>query len=310
MLIAWESIQNSIYYIEKNLAKRIDIDELSKLSYLSPFYYQRFFSRLVGKPVMEYIRLRRLANAAEYMITNRDSRIIDVAFCFGFENHETFTRSFKSIYGMTPENYRSNPRQLSHFLIPDISLNYRLADENVPLISNGIILEVSRKHINTPRMFLGLSIQNPMGDNPGVDLLGELWDKLHYQKPILNNLLLTGQEVGVSSPGESPGNFTYFAGVEVSNIDDSPIDYLIWVMPLGNYIICSFEAENFYLLTTNALNKARDYMFGVWLPNHNIAFEPFMAELYYDTSPVTSRMELWVKIKDGTTNINSTDILT
>ncbi len=92
-------------------------------------------------------------------------------------------------------------------------------------------------------------------------------------------------------------------------IEDIPIGYLIWVMPIGNYIICSFEAKNFYLLTTNALNKARDYMFGVWFPNHNIAFEPFMVELYYDTSPEASRMELWVKINNGTTNIDSMDVL-
>lgn len=305
---AWESIQNTLLYIEKNLSDRIDIDELSKQSNLSVFYFQRLFSRLVGKPVMEYIKLRRLANAAEYMITNRDSRIIDVAFCFGFENHETFTRSFKSTYGMTPENYRSYPRPLSHFHIPDISLNYRLVDENVPLITSDILLEVSRKHINTTRMFLGLNIQNPMGDNPGIDLLGELWDRVHDQKPFLSNLIQTGQEIGVSSPGEMPGNFTYFAGAEVSNIDNIPIDYLAWVMPIGNYIVCSFEAENFYLLTTSALNKARDYMFRVWLPNHNIIFEPFMAELYYDTSPEASRMELWVKIKDGATSVNNTDI--
>ncbi len=302
---AWESIQNTLFYIEKNLTARMEIDELSKQSNLSVFYFQRLFSRLVGKPVMEYIKLRRLANAAEYMITNRDSRIIDVAFCFGFENHETFTRSFKSTYGMTPEKYRSYPRPLSHFHIPDISLNYRLVDENVPLITSDILLEVSRKHINTPRIFLGLNIQNPMGDNPCIDLLGELWDRVHDQKPFLSNLIQPGQEIGVSSPGEMPGNFTYFAGAEVSNMDDIPIDYLAWVMPMGNYIVCSFEAENFYLLTTSALNKARDYMFRVWLPNHNIVFEPFMAELYYDTSPEASRMELWVKIKDGTTRVNN-----
>lgn len=295
---AWESIQNSIYYIEENLADKIEIDQLSKRSYLSPFYYQRLFSRLVGKPVMEYIKLRRLANAADYLNTNRDSRIIDVAFHFGFESHETFTRSFKSTYHMTPENYRSNPRQLSHFLIPDISLSYRLIDENVPLIADGIILEIKRNQLEVSRIFAGLKIQNPMGDNPGIDLLGELWDKLHMIKPSLSNLVPMGQEVGVSSPGESPGNFTYFAGAEVSSIDEMPMDCLAWIMPTGNYIICSFEAESFYLLTTNALNKARDYLFKVWLPNHNIDFELFMAELYYDISPEATKMELWVKLKD------------
>lgn len=121
---ARETIQNSIYFIEKNVDKRIEIDELSKQSYLSPYYYQRLFSKLVGKPVMEYIKLRRLAKAADYMIANKNSRISDVAYRFGFENHETFTRSFKSTYGITPENYRANPSQLSHFHAPDISLSY------------------------------------------------------------------------------------------------------------------------------------------------------------------------------------------
>lgn len=55
--------------------------------------------------------------------------------------------------------------------------------------------------------------------------------------------------------------------------------------------VCSFEAENFYLLTTNALNKAIDYMFGVWLPRHQLSSEPFMAEVYFDDNI----MEIWLK---------------
>ncbi|HWT77102.1 MAG TPA: AraC family transcriptional regulator [Mobilitalea sp.] len=294
---AWDSIQNTIHYIEENLSEKIDIDDLSKKANLSPFYFQRLFNRLVGKPAMEYIKLRRLANAADYLIMNNNNRIIDVAMEFGFENHETFTRAFKATYGMTPENYRNNPRQLSHFLEPDISLNYRLIDENVPLIADGITLEVSRKHLETPRIFTGMSIQNSIDDTPGVDLLGELWNRFHEQKPSLSNIMSYGQEAGVSSPGERPGCFTYFAGAEVSCTDDIPDKYTVWSMPIGDYIICTFEAENFYLLTTNALNKARDYMFGVWIPAHKLATEFFMAELYYDTTPEASKMEIWLKIK-------------
>lgn len=295
---AWDSVQSSIRYIEEHLSEQIDIEELSKIAYLSPFYYQRLFNRLVGKPVMEYIKLRRLANAAEFLKTNNNHRIIDVALRFGFENHETFTRAFKSTYGMTPVEYRVRPRQLSHFLMPDISLNYHLIDENVPLISEGITLEVSREHLDTPRIFSGLSIQNPIGDTPGVDLLGELWNKFHQEKPSLSNILLHGQEAGVSSPGETSGCFTYFAGAEVSCADDTSANFSVWSMPKGNYVICSFEAENFYLLATNALNKARDYMFGVWMPNHNLVSELFMAELYYDTIPEASKMEIWLKIRE------------
>lgn len=70
------------------------------------------------------------------------------------------------------------------------------------------------------------------------------------------------------------------------------------MLPSGTYAVCAFEAENFCLLTTNALNKARDYMFGVWLPNHQIAVEPFMAELYGLTTPEATAMEIWLRIKD------------
>ncbi len=294
---AWNSIQNTIQYIENNLTEKINIEELAGVAYLSPFYFQRLFNRLVGKPVMEYVKLRRLAGAADYLNGNKDSRISETAYLFGFENHETFTRAFKAVYGMTPENYRANPRPLTHFIMPDISLNYYMVDENVPLISDGITLEVSRFYLSKSRSFIGYSIQNPMGDEPGVDLLGELWDKFHEHKASIQGLKRNGQEAGVSSPGEKQGFFTYFTGGEVEEGEFTE-DFIQWDMPAGNYIICTFEAENFQLLVNEALNKARDYLFGVWLPKHTINTEYFMAELYYDITPEATKMELWVKIKE------------
>lgn len=292
---AWDSIQNTLKWLEENLSERIEIEKLADIAHLSPFYYQRLFSRLVGKPVMEYSKLRRLANAADYLAKNR-SRIIDVALNFGFENHETFTRSFKDTYGLTPEEYRASPRPLSHFLMPDLSLNYYLVDENVPLVADGIVLEVRRTYLDTPRLFTGLAVQNPIADTPGIDFLSELWNRFHDQKQTIENLLPNGNEVGAAYPGEAEGYFTYFAGAEASNNRIQP-GFVHWTMPSGEYAICSFEAKDFHMLTTNALNKARDYMFGVWLSNHKLTTEPFMAELYFDTEPDASVMEIWLKTK-------------
>jgi len=280
---AWDSIQTSIKWIEENLSEKIEIEKLADIAYLSPFYYQRLFYRLVGKPVMEYVKLRRLANAADYLAANQ-GRILDVAFNFGFENHETFTRTFKATYGMTPEDFRANPRPLSHFLMPDFTLNYYLVEENVPLVADGIILEIRKTLLENLRMFIGLSIQNPIADTPGVDFLSELWHHFHDQKQSLTDLIPNGNEAGVSSPGVTSGCFTYFAGSEVNSLIAQP-GFTPWTMPVGEYVICSFEAESFYLLTTNALNKARDYMFKVWLPSHNLISDPFMVELYFNTSP-------------------------
>lgn len=54
---AWEAIQKSLDFIEKNINEDFDIEQLAKESALSPFYFQRLFSRLVKKPVREYIKL-------------------------------------------------------------------------------------------------------------------------------------------------------------------------------------------------------------------------------------------------------------
>ncbi len=292
---AWDTIQNTLKWIEENVSEHIEIEKLADMAHLSPFYYQRLFSRLVGKPTMEYVKLRRLANAADYLSKNQ-GRIVDVAMDFGFENHETFTRAFKDAYGITPEAYRAEPRPLSHFLFPDISLKYCLVDENVPLVADGIVLEIHRTVVKNSRSFAGFTIQNPIADTPGIDYLSELWTRFHHEKSKIPTLLPDGMEAGVAYPGTTKVSFTYFAGAEIT--DSATLqDYAIWSMPQGEYAVCSFEAENFYLLTTNAMNKARDYMFDVWLPNRQLTSEPFMAELYPAVSPDASIMEIWIKLK-------------
>lgn len=292
---AWESIQITLKWIEENLSEHAEIEKLAEIAHLSPFYYQRLFSRLVGKPVMEYMKLRRLANAAD-QLAKIPRKIIDVAFDNGFENHETFSRAFREAYGLTPEEYRKAPRPLSHFLMPELSLMYQLIDENVPLVAEGIVLEVRRTQLAAPRYFSGLSVQNPMRDTPGIDFLGELWNRVHMQKQDIVNLLPGGNELGMSTPGVVEGCFSYFAGAEISK-SEKQTGYENMVMPAGSYAACAIEAENFSLLTTNALNKARDYMLGVWLPSHKAIIDPFMAELYGDTSPESSSMEIWFRIK-------------
>lgn len=289
---AWESIQKTLDWLEAHLDEELSVEALAEMANLSPFYYQRLFARLVKRPVMEYARLRRLARAAEHL-ARHEGRIVDAALTFGFASHETFTRAFKDAYGLTPEAYRASPRPLSHFLKPDLSMNYRLVDEGVPLAAEGVVLEVTRKPLTAPRRFTGFCVQNPIADTPGIDLLGELWDRLHRYKEDIPGRLPGGCELGVSFAGTREGCFSYFAGAEAG--EAAPQGFEDYTLPEGGYIVCAFEAENFAQLTTEALNKARDYLFCVWLPGHGLTCEPFMAELYATTTPETCGMEIWLK---------------
>ena len=311
---AWESIRNTIDWIEEHLAEPMALDELAAEANLSPFYYQRLFRRTVKKPLREYIMLRRLARAADTLAAQHH-RIVDVAFEVGFENHETFTRAFKRTYGLTPEQYRTAPVLLSHFRKPDLSMQYRLVDIAVPLVADGVVLEMRDEGLSSPRYFAGVTRAVPVDFSPGVDNLVALWNQFHRIKAAETRFLPGGPELGVSYPGPDDGTFTYFAGAEVKAPLDGAGDFETWTLPPGSYTVCEVEAESFQLLVTEALEKARDYLFGVWLPERRRCAQPFLAELYgaelnkeepepgYDPSRIegddaVSVMELWVKTDD------------
>jgi len=294
---AWEAIQKTLDYIEENIEKDVEIEELAKIASLSLFYYQRLFSRLVKKPVREYVKLRRLARVSE-VLKDKSRRILDYALEYGFGSHENLTRSFKDAYGMTPEQYRENPVALNHFNKPDLMLGYTLIDEGVPLISEGIVLEITRRTFNEPVNFMGvigyvpISDQIPVGESTGIDMPGEIWRRFHKEEGQIRRIP-KGLELGVAYMGDAPeGCFTYFAGAEVEagTTDDR---FQMWQLPAREYIVCGFEAENFDALTNEALNKAIKYS-GLWLEKHNLAMDTFMPEVYYSSTPETAYMELLI----------------
>lgn len=295
---AWEQIQMTVDYIETHISEEIAIADLAKLASLSQFYYQRLFSRLVKKPVSEYIKLRRLSRACE-ILSNKDKRILDIALDFGFSSHTSFTRTFKEAFGITPEEFRENPVRLNNFGKPELLLHYTLIDENVPLITDGIVLEITRKQLLSAEHFIGLTgkvsmTQIPVGVETGVDILGALWDSFHASKADITALMADGDELGVSTMGGEEGHFTYFAGGQ-ARLNEQSEDFANWELPAGEYIVCSIEAEDFEHLVADTLYKAQGYLFGTWLPNHNMVTEAFCVERYKNHSPETTCMEIWVR---------------
>jgi AraC family transcriptional regulator len=57
-------LNNVINYIEKNICGTIDYDRAAQISGTSVFHFQRIFSFLLGIPISEYIRRRKMTLAA------------------------------------------------------------------------------------------------------------------------------------------------------------------------------------------------------------------------------------------------------
>ncbi len=296
---AWEAIQNSLGYIEDHLPEDIKMETLANVAALSPYYFQRLFGRLVRKPVNEYVKLRRLAKASE-ALNNTEKRIIDIALEYGFSNHANFTRAFKEAYGITPDMYRISPVILNQFIKPDLLLQYVMIDENVPLITDGIVLEVTRKYLDKPRRIIGITGDVPIkellgGKTTSVSTAGGLWDEFHRQKSHIPHLLADGNEYGILYLGPArEGCCTYLAGAEADG-NGTAEGYSSFTLPCGEYIVCCFEAKNFVELIGSAVFKASSFMEG-WMKKHNLTCDYFAAEVYQDIDPDASYMEQWLPI--------------
>lgn len=302
---AWEQIQITIEYIEDHLNQEISIAALAEKAGLSQFYYQRLFHRLVKKSVAEYIRLRRMSKAVDILL-DKEQRILDIALGLGFETHEHFSRTFKNTYGMTPTEYRKNPRTLNRMTKPELLLNYVIIDEGVPLITDGIVIEINRKHFDLDVTYIGFIKKLPLeygaglGSDPGVDVLSNLWDEVHAYKKLVQGAIIGSEEVGVMLPCSEEGFYHYFAGIHMNaNNYEMQSELIQWIQPQGEYLVCSFEAENFYYLVTDVLYKAQQYIFSTWLPKHKLQTEAFCMEYYETHTPETTKMEIWMKLKEA-----------
>jgi AraC family transcriptional regulator len=133
----------------------------------------------------------------------------------------------------------------------------------------------------------------PGGGETGVDELGKLWDTFHRNKPTIQGLKKDGDELGVAFPGTKEGYYRYFAGAEADS-NEIPEGYSSWELTKDEYIVCSFEAEDFEHLVMDAVYKAHKYVFETWLPNHNLTSKPFATERYASHSSETTNMEIWI----------------
>ena len=109
-----EDIQSALMYIEANLTEDLEIRDIAKKAFLSPFYFQRIFAAMCGISVGEYIRCRRLTLAGEELASS-DAKVIDVAAKYGYESPDSFNRAFQRFHSISPSAARKTGASLRSF---------------------------------------------------------------------------------------------------------------------------------------------------------------------------------------------------
>ncbi|MCT4566422.1 MAG: AraC family transcriptional regulator [Maledivibacter sp.] len=122
-------LTNALDYIEENIEGKIDIYEVAKISYSSPSHFQRMFYMIMDVTIAEYIRKRKLTLAAQELATSR-AKVIDIAFKYGYETPEAFSKAFKNLHGIPPSAARRPGIKLKAY--PRLSFQISIkGDENM-----------------------------------------------------------------------------------------------------------------------------------------------------------------------------------
>ena len=129
-----QGIQKAIDYIEENITEKIDYEEVAKRAYSSSFHFQRVFGIMCGFTLGEYIRRRRLTLAGNELL-RKNMKVIDIAFKYGYETPESFSRAFYKFHGIMPSQVK-NGYSLKSFsrlsvrldLIGGIEMNYKIQE--------------------------------------------------------------------------------------------------------------------------------------------------------------------------------------
>lgn len=92
-------------HIDQHLDVALDNAHLAAAAHLSESHFSRAFRAQIGQTPAQYVRERRIAAAAHWLVTTSDS-IDAIAARVGFANRFHFSRVFLAVMGTPPAAYR------------------------------------------------------------------------------------------------------------------------------------------------------------------------------------------------------------
>lgn len=100
-------INDVLYEIHRDTSAELSADVLAKVAAYSEQHFHRVFQEVVGESVHQYVRRTRLEQAANQLMFDRKRPVLEVAEQCGFASLSSFTRAFKSTFGVTPGRWRT-----------------------------------------------------------------------------------------------------------------------------------------------------------------------------------------------------------
>ena len=273
-----KSFNSTIDYIETVLEDEIDEKKITHLSGYSYAMFSRLFSILTETTLSEYLRVRKLTEAA-IALRDTDEKVIDIAFRFGYESSDSFGTAFKNFHGFTPSEVRNGkPFKL------------------ISRIQLALTVKGGRSMNVTIQKKGSFTVAGFNEENINSSLCPKVWNKL-YEKYSHEELasLGDGESVGICHDVESPNVINYMAGYIVTDVDKAKSMGLdILEVEEAEYAIVELKG-----VVPECIHNGWKYVMEVFFPEHGYVHSGSPDFEYYHEGDMDSKdykMELWIPI--------------
>jgi AraC family transcriptional regulator len=148
----------ALWTIERHLERLLTLGDLADACGVSQFHLAHAFGEATGLSVMQYVRGRRLTEAAQSLTSGNAPDILNLALDAGYGSHEAFSRAFRAQFGATPEMVRKSKTVENLAMIRPMKVPER----------TGFTLE-SPRFVSSPAMLVaGLAERHSFGATQGI----------------------------------------------------------------------------------------------------------------------------------------------
>ncbi|WP_103867322.1 GyrI-like domain-containing protein [Aquimarina sp. I32.4] len=100
-------INDVIDFIENNLDTDLSLETLSKKAHYSSFHFHRIFAVYTGETLNTFINRRRIERIASILLVGTTTPLNRLAYTYGFNSDNSFSRAFRKYYGVSPTDFKS-----------------------------------------------------------------------------------------------------------------------------------------------------------------------------------------------------------
>jgi len=234
-------INDTLEYIEENINERLSLEDISRRFCLSEFHFDRIFKTVVGRPLKQYVLGRKLTLALE-RLSGSDEAVIDIAYDFGFEYPEVFSRAFKKQFGISPGTCRE--KKVSGTLVNKASVIERdIINYKGTLTLKGTCSYFDKLYLE------GLYVEVDANSKEFEQKLRATCDVFLKESEKVSWLNHEKLYTVVNCHGEDNGEYTVFYGMKANNYNDKPT-LQVRIIPEGYYASFLYKGSMFDIRET------------------------------------------------------------